>query len=475
MTTRGLREDIVEDVGSRGQPLDGPVVRTALPGARSRVLLDRQAARESNARSYPRHIPIAIRRGQGSYVEDEDGNVFIDFLNGAGVLPLGHSHPELVASVRRQVGELTHGLDFPTEVKDTFTTDLLGILPEGMRDTTRLHFCGPTGANAVEAAIKLCKKATGRAEIVAFDGGFHGMTHGTMAVSGQSRLRQDVANVMPGVHFFPFGYCHRCPLGLDPDSCDTNCVAYLERALDDSHSGMTKPAAVLIELVQGEGGTVIAPVEFVQRLRAVTARLDIPLIVDEVQTGCGRTGKWFAFEHYGIEPDVLVLSKMLSGVGMPAAVIAYHQRLDTWQPGSHTGTFRGNQAAFAAGSTFISIVRRDEVLANAAARGRQAHTRLRRLRSSLPGFISDVRVLGLMIGVEFSHPSGAPWPQAATAVQRAALENGLILETGGRHDCVIRMLPPLNVDEQTLDRALTIFEAATAEVRDTLTAGGRSA
>ncbi len=444
-----------------GTAMHGPLIRTALPGPRSQALLARQSERESNARSYPRRIPVAIRRGRGPFVEDEDGNVFIDFLSGAGVLALGHSHPELVAAVQRQAAEFTHGLDFPTRAKDEFTTKLLDLFPADMRATSRIHFCGPTGANAIEAAIKLCKKATGGGDVVAFDGGFHGMTHGALAVSGERALRADMANVMPGVRFFPFAYCHRCPLGLRPQSCDTNCAGYLERALSDSHSGIGKPAAVLLELVQGEGGTVAAPAEFVRRVREVTTRLDIPLIVDEVQTGCGRTGRWFAFEHYAIKPDVVVLSKMLSGIGTPAAVIVYHERLDRWQPGSHTGTFRGNQLAFAAGSAFIDIVARDRVLANVGDRSRQASDRLEQVRRRSGGLISDVRCFGLMVGAEFSKPgTGEPWGEAASAVQREAFQRGLILEIGGRHDCVVRMLPPLNITDAILDTALTIFEQA---------------
>ncbi|HET8662485.1 MAG TPA: diaminobutyrate--2-oxoglutarate transaminase family protein [Micromonosporaceae bacterium] len=451
----------------------GPVpgVRTALPGPRSRQLLDRQAARESNARSYPRRLPIAIKRGQGAFLQDEDDNVFIDFLNAAGALALGHGHAELVAAVQRQVAELTQALDFPTAAKDEFTTKLLGILPEGMRSRARVHFCGPTGANAVEAAVKLCKTATGRGEIVAFQGGFHGMTHAAMALSGESAIRASVPNVMPGVTFFPFAYCHRCPLGLRRDSCSTNCADYLERALHDTHSGMTRPAAVLLEIVQGEGGTVVAPVDFVRRVREVTTRLDIPLVVDEVQTGFGRTGRWFAFEHYGIEPDVVVLSKMMSGIGMPVAAVVYDERLDVWRPGSHTGTFRGNQVAFAAGSTFIDVMCRDEILANVRLRGQQLADRLDLLRREHEGFISDVRCLGLLVGVELGRPDGGPWPEAAALVRREALRRGLILETGGRHDGVVRMLPPLNLDETTADTAMDIFAQAVAAAGTALRSG----
>ena len=243
--------------------------------------------------------------------------MFLDFLAGAGVLSLGHNHPEVVRAIQGQLGELVHGLDFPTPAKDEFTELLLAMLPGDLGSRFKLHFCGPTGANGVEAAIKLCKIATGRGDIVAFSGGFHGSTAGAMATSGNLGPKEPVRNGMPGVHFFPFSNCLRCPLGLRPDVCAPTARPTSSRCWNDPSGGIPKPAAVLLEPIQGEGGTIPARLEFVRRLRDITRRLDIPLIVDEVQTGCGAAGTWFAFEQYGIEPDVIVASKALSGAGLP--------------------------------------------------------------------------------------------------------------------------------------------------------------
>ena len=353
-----------------------PNVRGELPGPGSAALLARQDSRESNARVYGRHFPIAVEEASGSFVRDVDGNVFIDFLTGAGVLSLGHGHPELVEVAAAQLGRFSHGLDLPSPAKDAFTTAQLSMLPDAMRDRMRVHFCGPTGANAVDAALKLCKTATGRGDVVAFSGGFHGTTHTAMAVTGTVATKAPVANLVPGVHFFPYSHCADCPLDLRRDTCSTNCIAVLERALRDPNGGITRPAAVLVELVQGEGGVVPADLDFVRRLRALTRELDVPLVVDEVQTGCGRTGTWFAFEQYGIEPDVIVASKALSGIGQPVSIIVYDERLDVWAPGAHTGTFRGNQVAFAAGARAVEIVRRDGVLDNVRARAAQIGRRL---------------------------------------------------------------------------------------------------
>lgn len=438
-------------------------VRTEIPGPGSRRLLERQAARESNARTYPRRLPIAVAKASGSYVEDVDGNVFIDFLTGAGTLALGHNHPEVVEAVEAQLRLFCHGLDFPTDIRDEFVSIQLSLLPEEMQRRTKIQFCGPAGANAVDAALKLCKTATGRGDVVAFQGAFHGSTHSAMAVTGSVAQKEPIQNRVPGVHFFPFPYAYRWPGELDPATCGAQCLHYLERALTDPLGGIPRPAAVIMEVVQAEGGVIPAPDEFVRGVRRVTRELEIPLVVDEIQSGCGRTGSWYAFEQYGIVPDVVLASKALGGIGMPIAVAFYDERLDTWAPGAHTGTFRGNQLAFAAGVAAARIIQRDDVLGNVRRLGDHAAARLWELRSTLPA-IGDVRGIGLLLGIEIVDPeTGAPDGAAAARVQRLALERGLIVELGGREDAVVRLLPPLNVTRETMDDALDILEQGIAE------------
>lgn len=442
--------------GAKALRAPWPHVTGDLPGPRSTELLAHQDQWESNARVYSRHFPIAIADAEGSYVRDVDGNVFIDFLAGAGVLSLGHAHPDVVRAATDQFATLTHGLDFPTTVRRDFIDAQLSMLPEALRDTMKVHFCGPTGANAVDAALKLCKTATGRGDIVSFQGGFHGSTHAAMALTGLVAQKRPIANGMPGVHFFPYSYCARCPVGLHRDTCETNCASVLERSLGDVNGGMPPPAAVVLELVQGEGGVIPARREFVRRIRAVTAEAGIPLVVDEVQTGCGRTGTWFAFEQYDIEPDVIVASKALSGIGMPVALLFYDRRLDTWAPGAHTGTFRGNQIAFAAGVEAVRVIRRDDVLGNVRRRGTQLGERLAVLRHH--PWVREIRGLGLIWGVELADPrDGTPASAAAAAVQALALRNGLIVELGGRGDGVVRLMPPLTVTAEVVDIACDIL------------------
>jgi diaminobutyrate-2-oxoglutarate transaminase len=441
--------------------LDAPLVLTDVPGPRSAELLANQERRESNARSYPRNLPIAIKRGEGSYVEDLDGNVFIDFLAGAGALPLGHSHPEVVEAVRRQVGQLAMALDLPTEPKDAFTELQLSLLPPSMRSRSKIQFCGPTGANAVDAALKLCKTATGRSDVIAFHGAFHGSSHSALTLTGLVSQKQPISNTMPGVHFFPFPSRH-CAVAGDPETLGTRCLAYFERTLKDPLGGIPLPAAVILEVVQGEAGALAAPTEFVQGIRRVTRELGVPLIVDEVQTGWGRTGTWWAFEQHGIEPDVIVASKAIGGIGLPVAIVLYDEELDSWAPGAHSGTFRGNQLAFVAGVEAARIMKRDGILDNVVEQGAYALAALKEIEREW-AFVAEARGIGLMLALEIEDADGIGGSMARE-VQRELLERGLIAELGGRHGTVVRWLPPLNVTRRTLDQALGILGEGVAAV-----------
>ncbi len=437
-------------------------VQTDWPGPRSVPLLADQAATESRARTYPRNSPIAVARGEGSYLIDVDGNCFLDFLSASGALSLGHSHPALAAAAQAQLATSTQLLDFPTPAKREFVSRLLALLPGPMRDRTKVQFCGPAGADAVDAAVKLCKTFTGRADVIAFHGGFHGSTQSTLALSGLRASMGHLGNLPAGVSFFPYSYCFRCPLDLRPADCQINCVQYLDNMLSDPQGGIGAPAAVVLELVQGEGGVIPARPEFVQRLSALASRRHIPLVVDEVQTGCGRTGSWFAFEQFGLTPDVVVASKGLGG-GHPVAVILYDSRMDVWEPGAHTGTFRGNQLAFAAGAELMRQVTDDDLLGNVRKVGQLLRDGLHALAARYP-FLADVRGLGLMLGVEMAASACWTASQVAREFQRAALCRGLLFELVGRGGTVARFLPPLNLHPAEAEEGLSILAAAAADV-----------
>ena len=438
----------------------------------NQYFIDRQGHFESSARSYPRKFPIAIAKAKGSWVEDVEGKRYLDFLNGAGTLALGHNNDEVNQAMVDLIksGAPLHALDLMTPTKEKFAETLLSILPPELAENAKMQFCSPSGSDATDAAIKLCKTATGRGTVIAFSGGYHGMGHGPMALTGNCNAKNKVQNIMPGVQFMPYPYSYRCPMGLGGEEGTKACIAYLERFLKDPESGVTKPAAIILEPIQGEGGVVPAPVEFLQAVRRITKELDIPMICDEIQCGMGRSGKIFAFEHAGIVPDVILISKAIGGT-QPLAVVVYDKKLDTWGPGAHAGTFRGNQLAMAAGCVVMEKIREPAFLADVARKGDYMKSRLLKLKDEV-SIIGDVRGKGLMLGIEFIDPNGpkdvmghpAPSGEVSALVQHLCLENGLIMERGGRNGSVMRCLCALNIPDQDLELACSIFEKVVKEV-----------
>ena len=438
----------------------------------NQYFVGRQGDYESSARSYPRKFPLAVAKAKGAVIEDVENNRYIDFLNGAGSLALGHNNDEINSAMIELIdsGAPLHMLDIATQAKDRFVENLLTIIPEELAKKAKVQFCSPSGTDATEAAIKLCKTATGRGTVISFSGGYHGMGHGSMALTGNCTAKNKVSNVMPGVQFMPYPYSYRCPMGIGGEAGTKACIAYLERLLKDPESGVTKPAAVILEAIQGEGGVIPAPVEFLQAVRRITKELDIPMICDEIQCGIGRTGKVFAFEHAGIVPDVILISKAIGG-GQPLSLIVYDKALDLWGPGAHAGTFRGNQLAFVAGNVVMNKLKEPGFLEDVTRKGDMMMSRLMKLKGEM-SIIGDVRGKGLMIGVEFIDPNGPkdlmgvpePSGEVATMVQRTCFNNGLIMEKGGRNGSVMRCLCPLTITDDEIDRALTIFENAVKEV-----------
>ena len=438
----------------------------------NKYFIEHQEAFESSARSYPRKFPLALTKAKGVWVEDVEGNRYIDFLSGAGTLALGHNDEEVSQAMIDliQSGATLHTLDLMTPMKDEFVDNLFSIVPKELADKAKVQFCSPSGTDATEAAIKLCKTATGRDTVIAFSGGYHGMGHGAMALTGNLNAKTKVANIMPGVQFMPYPYSYRCPMGLGGEAGTKACIAYFERLLKDPESGVTKPAAVILEAIQGEGGVVPAPVEFLQAVRKITKELDIPMICDEIQCGVGRSGKIFAFEHAGIVPDVILISKAIGG-GQPMSVVVYDKKLDTWGPGAHAGTFRGNQLAMAAGMIVMNRIKDPKFLAEVTRKGDYMKSRLLKLKDEV-SIIGDVRGKGLMLGIEFIDPNGPkdimghpePNGEITARVQRLCFDNKLIMEKGGRYGSVMRCLCPLTIKDEEIDIALSIFEKVVKEV-----------
>ncbi len=438
----------------------------------NQYFVGRQSDYESSARSYPRKFPLAVAKAKGAVVEDVEGKQYIDFLNGAGTHALGHNDDEINRVMIDLInsGAPLHTLDLATPIKDRFVESLFTILPEELAKNAKVQFCSPSGTDATEAAIKLCKTATGRGTVIAFSGGYHGMGHGSMALTGNCNAKNKVSNIMPGVQFMPYPYSYRCPMGLGGEAGTKACIAYFERLLKDPESGVTKPAAVILEAIQGEGGVIPAPVEFLQAVRRITKELGIPMICDEIQCGMGRSGKVFAFEHAGIVPDVILISKAIGG-GQPLSIMVYDKALDLWGPGAHAGTFRGNQLAFAAGTVVIERIKQPGFLEDVTRKGEIIRSRLLKLKDEV-SIIGDVRGRGLMLGIEFIDPNGPkdimgvpePCGEITAKVQHTCFENGLIMEKGGRNGSVMRCLCALTITDEEIDRAMTIFENAVKEV-----------
>ncbi|WP_435839770.1 diaminobutyrate--2-oxoglutarate transaminase family protein [Streptomyces canus] len=481
-------------------------------------ILRRQSARESAARTYARALPIVPVRARGLTIEGADGRRYLDCLSGAGTLALGHNHPVVLEAIRKVLdsGAPLHVLDLATPVKDAFITELFRTLPPGLADHARVQFCGPAGTDAVEAAFKLVRAATGRNGILAFAGAYHGMTSGALEASG------DASDVR--VARLPYPQDYRCPFGVGGSHGAELAARWTESVLDDPKSGVPLPAGMILEPVQGEGGVLPAPDAWMRRMRRITADRSIPLIADEVQTGVGRTGAFWAVEHSGITPDVMVLSKAIGG-SLPLAVVVYRDDLDVWEPGAHAGTFRGNQLAMAAGTATMAYVRENGLTERAATLGARMLDQLRGLSREFP-VIGDVRGRGLMIGIEMvemvegegegegwgvagsggsngpdetgrsggcdEDPGAAGWlgsvglssaddagpvlmpgstapprpasPELAVAVQRECLRRGLIVELGGRHASVVRLLPPLTITDEQATAVLDRLADAVAAV-----------
>jgi diaminobutyrate-2-oxoglutarate transaminase len=447
-----------------------PDVEGRVPGPESQRMLAEQAAVESRARSYPRSVPLAWEEGRGATVKDVDGNTYLDFFGGAGTLNVGHGHPAAARAASEQQRKLTHALDFPTKARLALMNALKRAMPGALKRTAKLHFGGPTGSDAVEAALKLTRNHTHRRAVVAFQGSYHGMTEGALAVTSDTTC-QTTADTP--VHFMPYPYCYRCPLGLRPQSCGLACAKLLQTSLEDPHSGLPKPAAVIVEPIQGEGGTIVPPKGWLKEIRHITHTHEVPLIADEIQTGFGRTGTLWACEADEVTPDVLVMSKALGGIGLPLSAIAYEAALDTWEPGAHIGTFRGHQPAMAAGAAALEFTLANDLPAHAAQLGELALTTLREAAKDLES-VGEVRGRGLMIGIELVRDPNTrePWRELADELRRACCGKGLIIELGGHYGNVARFLPPLVLTRELLMRGLEIFVESLRETEATLTRRG---
>ncbi|WP_428034496.1 diaminobutyrate--2-oxoglutarate transaminase [Amphritea sp.] len=407
---------------------------------------------ESEVQSYARSFPRVFNKAQGEYLYDEDGTRYLDFLAGAGTLNYGHNNPMFKEKLLEYIHSdgITHGLDLHTKAKGEFLEAFNEkiLKPRGLNYV--MQFTGPTGTNAVEAALKLARNITGRENVISFTNGFHGVTMGALAATGNSHHRGAAGVSLSGVSRMPYdGY-----LGDDIDT-----TLYLDKVLSDSSSGIDKPAAVIVETVQGEGGINAASFSWLQQLEKVCRKHDVLLIVDDIQAGCGRTGTYFSFEEAGIKPDIVTLSKSLGGYGLPFAVVLFSPELDQWKPGEHNGTFRGNNFAFITAKAAIDCYWSDDSFAkDVQMKGRYVTERLEQIATEYGDGNFSTRGRGMFQGINCV--SG----ELADKITSKAFQNGLMIETSGADDQVIKLLCPLIISMDNLKAGIDILENAIREV-----------
>lgn len=407
---------------------------------------------ESEVQSYARAFPRVFNRAKGELMWDEEGNEYLDFLAGAGTLNYGHNNDLFKDTLIQYIQNdgITHGLDMHTKAKgeflQTFSDKILK--PRGME--YMMQFTGPTGTNAVEAAMKIARNVTGQQNIVTFTNGFHGVSLGALAATGNSHHRDAAGVSLSGIHRMPYdGY-----LGENIDTTE-----YLDKVLSDSSSGINSPAAVIVETVQGEGGINAASIKWLQNLQTVCRKHGILLIIDDIQAGCGRTGSYFSFEEAGIEPDIITLSKSLGGYGLPFAVVLMKPELDQWKPGEHNGTFRGNNLAFVTAKAAIDHYWSDDNFSNDIKRkGDYVAQRLDDIVKKYGEGNFTAKGRGMFQGINCVNGD------IAGKITKHCFKKGLIIETSGADDHVVKFLCSLIISDENLKRGIDIVEEAIHEV-----------
>lgn len=411
------------------------------------------AQNESGVRSYCRSFPVMFKQAQGAELITTEGTRYIDFLAGAGTLNYGHNHPVLKKALIEYIENdgLAHGLDMYSEAKERFleTFKRLILTPRKMQDYL-VQFTGPTGTNAVEAALKLARKVKGRNNVISFTNGFHGCSIGSLAVTGNQHHRGAAGVTLSDVSRMPYANYF---------GDKVNTIAMIDKMLADPSSGIDKPAAVIVEVVQGEGGLNAASADWVRKLEKLCRKHDMLLIVDDIQAGCGRTGTFFSFEEMGIKPDMITLSKSISGFGLPFAVVLLREKLDKWAPGEHNGTFRGNNHAFVTAAAALEEFWQDDSFAKSVReKGEMIAKRMHKITRRHSEHNLFVKGRGMMIGISCANG------EVAAEICQHAFNNGLVIETSGNHSQVVKCLCPLTITHEQINQAMDILDDAFAAV-----------
>tara|TARA_B100000315_G_C14584537_1_gene592221 strand:- start:1577 stop:2986 length:1410 start_codon:yes stop_codon:yes gene_type:complete len=442
---------------------DAPRLVVTPPGPKALSLRAEQERLETHTVRYMKYFPTAWDSAKGATISDVDGNVYIDWTSGAGVLNVGYSNPAVLDAVKKQLDKIVHTLDIPTEARVAFLQKFHTVLPMGLKGNAKILF-SITGSDAMEASVKMARYITNKPTILVFEGAYHGMHYGALTMSSVTPLQQKIGPMLPGIFRVPFAYCYRCHWGKSDGDCSLECLSYLEHLFDDAYSGLSEPAAIAVEPIQGEGGYIVAPDEYLRGLRKLASEQNIFLIFDEVQSGFGRTGKMWASEWSGVVPDAMVVSKSIAG-GIPMAALAYLEKYDEMLPDAfHLGTYRGNAVACAAGAEVISFLTEKRIVERANRLGETVLKYLKDLQS-VTDSIGDVRGRGMMIGIEFvrNKESKDPAPEMATQVQTECFKRGLVVIKMGHWGNCVRFVPPLVITQTLLDKSLQIFNESVKE------------
>ncbi len=440
-----------------------PVIKETPPGKRSLEILKIQDEIETNARTYTKIFRFAVKEAKGATVKDVDENVYIDWFAGVAVMNMGHSHPTVKKAIMDQLERIVHVPEIPTEIRVEFLKNLVSTLPGNLKNGSKVLFT-TTGADACEASTSLARYITGKKTIVAFGGAYHGISGSISSTTGNYHYREFGSFRYENVHHLPYPYSYRFPIKVKEEDISKVVVDQLEYLINDPYAGTGPIAGVLVEPIQGEGGYVVPPDDFLPMLREITDKYSVPLIVDEVQTGVGRTGKIWASEHYNVTPDIMCISKGI-GNGIPISMVAYRKEYDEKLPqGFRLGTYRGNPLGLAAGNAVLNILKEEDLLARVSKKGEYLLKRFNELYEKY-NVIGEVRGKGYMVGIEIvsDRKKKSPSSDLANRIKENMFKKGVLMHTCGHYSNVLRYMAPLIIEDDLIDKGIEIFEESLKE------------
>ncbi len=441
---------------------NAPLLKTKIPGPKSKEFLDIQDTLETSSRSYTSFFRFAIDYGKGSTVVDMDGNVFIDWFGGVSVLNLGHGHPAVMSALKSQVEKITHITEVPTEARIKYLKTLNSVLPGKMKNNSKVHMT-VTGADACEAAVSLARYNSKKPTIIAFSGSYHGIAGGIVGATSNYHYRDYAGFSSQNYVYAPYPYPYRFSSKTKPEDISKEVVERIVEMIRDPYSGVPPVGGIIVEPVQGEGGYIVPPDDFLPMLRETCDEHSIPLIIDEVQSGIGRTGKLWASEYQNVTPDIMCISKSIGG-GIPISSIVYRKDFDQIPKAFHLGTYRGNPLGMAAGAAILDVVKDEQFLERVRSKGRYLLKRFQEIQDN-SSIIGDVRGRGFMVANEIvtNKQDKTPGTELAGKIRESLFNKGLLMHTCGHYGNAMRFMAPLTIEDDLLDTGISLFQEAIKE------------